>query len=50
MDFTGKPMKTIVYVDPEGTAGDEVLAGWVGAGADYASSLLPKLRKAGERS
>lgn len=42
MDFTGKPMKNMVYVDAEGTASDEGLAGWVEAGADYAASLPPK--------
>ena len=42
MDFTGKPMKTAIYVDPEGTAQDEALAKWVEAGADYAASLPPK--------
>ncbi len=42
MDFTGKPMKKMVYVDAEGTASDEGLAAWVEAGADYAASLPPK--------
>ena len=42
MDFTGKPMKTTIYVDPEGTARDDDLAKWVEAGADYAASLPPK--------
>ena len=42
MDFTGKPMKKMVYVDAEGTASDKDLAAWVDAGADYASSLPPK--------
>lgn len=42
MDFTGKPMKTAIYVDPEGTADDESLAAWVEAGAALASSLPPK--------
>lgn len=42
MDFTGKPMETAIYVDPEGTADDESLAAWVEAGADLASSLPPK--------
>lgn len=44
MDFTGKPMKNMVYVDAEGTASDEDLTSWVEAGADYASSLPPKSR------
>jgi TfoX/Sxy family transcriptional regulator of competence genes len=42
MDFTGRPMKTTVYIDPEGTSSDEDLARWVDAGADFASSLAPK--------
>jgi len=42
MDFTGKPMKTSIFVTPEGTAGDEGLASWVEAGAAYAESLPPK--------
>jgi TfoX/Sxy family transcriptional regulator of competence genes len=42
MDFTGKPMKTTVYVDPNGTENDADLASWVDAGADFALSLPPK--------
>jgi TfoX/Sxy family transcriptional regulator of competence genes len=42
MDFTGRPMKTTVYVDADGTASDADLAGWVDAGADFAASLPPK--------
>jgi TfoX/Sxy family transcriptional regulator of competence genes len=41
-DFTGRPMKNIVYVSPERTSDDEALAEWVEAGADYAASLPPK--------
>jgi TfoX/Sxy family transcriptional regulator of competence genes len=42
MDFTGKPMKTTIYVDPAGTGEDAELARWVEAGADFAASLPPK--------
>jgi TfoX/Sxy family transcriptional regulator of competence genes len=42
MDFTGRPMKTSVYVDPGGTADDADLASWVDAGAGFAASLPPK--------
>jgi TfoX/Sxy family transcriptional regulator of competence genes len=42
MDFTGKPMKGMLFVDSGGTESDEDLAGWVDAGADFASSLPPK--------
>jgi TfoX/Sxy family transcriptional regulator of competence genes len=41
-DFTGKPMKGIVYISPERTASDDGLSEWVEAGADYAASLPPK--------
>src|SRR3954463_10369906 len=41
-DFTGRPMKTTVYVSPERTRDDGGLAEWVDAGADYAASLPPK--------
>jgi TfoX/Sxy family transcriptional regulator of competence genes len=42
MDFTGKPSRGMVYVDPNGTATDEDLGPWVDAGADFAASLPPK--------
>lgn len=42
MDFTGKPMKGMVYVDSAGTEVDVDLAAWVDAGADFAASLPPK--------
>ena len=38
-DFTGRPSKTMVYVEPERTAADRDLAEWVEAGADLAASL-----------
>jgi TfoX/Sxy family transcriptional regulator of competence genes len=41
-DFTGKPMKSIVYVSPERTSDAAGLAEWVEAGADYAASLPAK--------
>ena len=41
-DFTGKPMKNIVYVSPERTTDDAGLADWVETGADFAASLPPK--------
>ncbi len=42
MDFTGKPMKGFVFVDPEGIAEDEDLAGWINRCLDFVSSLPPK--------
>src|SRR4051794_38377510 len=41
-DFTGKPMRNMAMVAPDGTAADSDLAGWVDAGADFAASLPPK--------
>jgi TfoX/Sxy family transcriptional regulator of competence genes len=41
-DFTGRPMKTTVYVSPERTADDAGLAEWVEAGAGYAATLPAK--------
>ena len=41
-DFTGRPMKTTVYVAAERTAEDAGLAEWVEAGADHAASLPAK--------
>jgi hypothetical protein len=42
MDFTGRPMKGMVYVGPAGHASDDDLAAWVARGADFAASLPPK--------
>ncbi len=29
MDFTGKPMRTMLYVSPEGVADDDQLRAWI---------------------
>lgn len=42
MDFTGRPMKNMVYVEAGGIESDEDLAGWVDACVDYALSLPAK--------
>ena len=42
MDFTGKPIKSMIYVGAAGIESDEDLASWVEAGAAYAESLPPK--------
>jgi TfoX/Sxy family transcriptional regulator of competence genes len=41
MDFTGRPMKGMVFVEPAGLAGP-ALQRWVDAAAEYARSLPPK--------
>jgi len=42
MDFTGKPMKSMVYVGPDGIAADGDLYRWVNRAADFAGNLPPK--------
>jgi TfoX/Sxy family transcriptional regulator of competence genes len=42
MDFTGRPMKGMVFVASTGTASDDDLASWVDSGADFAASLPSK--------
>jgi TfoX/Sxy family transcriptional regulator of competence genes len=41
MDFTGRPMKGMVFVDPDGLRGS-ALRDWVVAAADHARTLPPK--------
>lgn len=43
-DLTGRPMRGWLFVGPEATGDEKELAGWVEAGADYASSLPAKQR------
>lgn len=42
MDFTGRPMKGFVFVDPPGYADDKALATWVDRGVVFVTSLPPK--------
>ena len=42
MDFTGRPMKGMVYVDAEGFKSDQGLAEWAERGMSFAGSLPPK--------
>jgi len=44
MDFTGRPMSSMVYVEPAGTDGEQ-LDDWVHAGIAYADQLAPKPTK-----
>src|SRR3954471_12493369 len=44
MDFTGRPMKSMVYVEPAGTEG-EPLEDWVRAALPHADQLPPKTKK-----
>ena len=42
MDFTGRPMKGYVYIDPPAIAEDKELRAWVLWCADYVRSLPEK--------
>jgi hypothetical protein len=42
MDFTGKAMKGLVYVSPEGLASDEALRYWIDMCESFARSLPAK--------
>ena len=42
MDFTHRPMKGMVYVDPDGVVADAALEEWVHRGLEFALSLPSK--------
>jgi len=42
MDFTGRPMKGYVFVDPPGFEADADLAHWVNAGLSFVATLPAK--------
>lgn len=42
MDFTGRPMKGMVFVGAEGINDDRSLVGWIERGIDFAKSLPKK--------
>ncbi len=42
MDFTGRPLKGFVYVDPDGIDDDEALQAWIERGVAFAASLPMK--------
>jgi len=42
MDFTGKPLKGMIYVDAETIADDDVLVGWLDRCRKFAGSLPAK--------
>jgi hypothetical protein len=41
MDFTGRPMKNMVFVEPAGLEG-RALTDWVSSAAAFARTLPPK--------
>jgi|SRR2546425_2427066 len=42
MDFTGRPLKGMVYVDPPGYRTDAAFAKWIHRGIDFVSALSAK--------
>jgi len=42
MDFTGRAIKSMIYVDPRGLDSDESLQSWVGSALKYVGNLPPK--------
>jgi TfoX/Sxy family transcriptional regulator of competence genes len=50
MDFTGKPMRTMVYVAPKGTRTNTDLERWVGRSLCYIETLPPKGSRQRNRS
>ena len=42
MDFTGKPLRTMVFVDPPGVRTDAMLRRWIERGIAFAESQLAK--------
>ncbi len=48
MDFTGRPMSSMVYVTPEGIRADDDLAAWVGEATRFVATLPPGPRATAE--
>ncbi|MEW6155970.1 MAG: TfoX/Sxy family protein [Verrucomicrobiota bacterium] len=46
MDFTGRPMKGFLFVEPSGLASDEQLQRWVSESVQHAQSLPAKNKSA----
>jgi hypothetical protein len=42
MDFTGRPLKGMVYVSPDGVRTDRAVAAWVERGCTFVRTLAPK--------
>jgi TfoX/Sxy family transcriptional regulator of competence genes len=42
MDFTGRPMTGMLFVDPPAIDTDEMLAAWLSRGTRYAATLPPR--------
>ncbi len=49
MEFTGRPMKGMVFVDSGGYGSEDGLREWVGLGMSFARTLPVKVAKKGKR-
>ena len=47
MDFTGRPMVGMVFVEPPGIASDEALKGWLADALSFVETIPPKTAKTG---
>lgn len=45
MDFTGRPMSTMVFVEPAGIESNVALERWIGRALSYVQTLPPKTPK-----
>ena len=45
MDFTGKPLKSMVYIEPAGYRSDDDLRAWVNRAVKFVRTLPPKSGK-----
>jgi TfoX/Sxy family transcriptional regulator of competence genes len=49
MDFTGRPMAGMVYVEPQGVASDEALKSWLDDALTFVATIPPKTAKSGRQ-
>jgi TfoX/Sxy family transcriptional regulator of competence genes len=45
MDFTGRPMSTMVFVEPAGIESDQALADWIERALAHVETLPPKTKQ-----
>ena len=45
MDFTGRPMRGFLYVEPAGVASAPALRKWIGRGLAFVKHLPPKVKR-----
>jgi len=45
MDFTGRPMSTMVFVEPAGIESDQALADWIERALTHVETLPPKTKQ-----